>query len=183
MDTNNRKIIILSDEQVEELNSLDSVKKFPDYLESPTLSVKVGYAKREETGGICVIAKKTIHKGEVICYSNGSIINRPIIYSYQIGNNQHLVGPGGLDHNCIKPNCGIDKNTNNFIALREIKPNEYLTFNYFTTEYDMNTPFNCTCGEEKCFGEIKGFKYLNVTEREFVRENFGLSSFIEKNKS
>jgi len=180
MDTNSDKIIILTDKQIDKLNSLDSVKNFPDYLKSPTLSKKVGYAKREETGGVCIIAKKSIYKGEVICFSNGSIINRPIIYSYQIGNNQHLVGPGGLDHNCNKPNCGIDRDTNNFIALREINPSEYLTFNYFTTEYDMNTPFNCTCGEEKCFGEIKGFKYLNITEKEFINKSFGLSSYLEK---
>jgi len=177
-DTN--EVILLSDAQVKYLNSLNSVQKFPDNIKTPTLNSKVKYILRNETGGHCAAANKAIKKGEVICYGDSSKINRPIIYSYQIDDEIHLIGPGGLDHNCAKPTCGIDKETNNFIAIRDIDQGEFLTFNYFSTEYDMNTPFICLCGEEKCFNEIKGFKYLSKDEKEYIIENFGLSKYLMK---
>lgn len=174
----NKKVIILSDEQVEHLNSIEKVRKFPDNLITPTLSFKVKYVQRKETGGRCMIANAPIRKGEIVCYGDGSKINRPIAYSYQIDENIHLIGPGGLDHNCLKPTCGIERETNNFIALRDIELGELLTFNYFSTEYDMNTPFKCSCGEVKCFNQIRGFKYLNSDEKEYIYKYFGLSKYL-----
>ena len=175
---NREKVIVLSDEQVIYLNSLDTIQKFPDAIKIPTLNINIKYADRKETGGHCISAHKLIRKGEVICYGDSSKINRPIIYSYQIDDNIHLIGPGGLDHNCAKPNCVIDRETNNFIALWDIESGEFLTFNYFSTEYDMNIPFKCTCGEEKCFNEIKGFKYLNSDEKDYIIKNFGISKYL-----
>ena len=58
------------------------------------------------------------------------------------------------------------------IALRPIAKGEVLSFNYLTTEFDMDEPFDCLCGGERstavpdasklpaCFGTIQGFRYL-----------------------
>jgi hypothetical protein len=173
-----KEVIRLSDEQVEYLNSLDSIQKFPNNIKTPTLSFKVKYAHRKETGGRCIIANEPIRKGEIVCYGDSSTINKPIKYSYQIDDNIHLIGPGGLDHNCSKPTCGIERETNNFIALRDIESGELLTYNYLSTEYEMNTPFKCLCGEVKCFNQIKGFKYLNSDEKEYIYKNIGLSKYL-----
>lgn len=174
----NKEVIELSDEQVEYLNSLDSIQKFLNNIKTPTLSGKLKYAHRRETGGRCIAANEPIRKGEIVCYGDSSKINRPIKYSYQIDDNVHLIGPGGLDHNCSKPTCGIDRETNNFLALRDIESGELLTFNYLSTEYEMNAPFKCVCGESKCFGHIKGFKYLSSEDKEYIYKTIGLSQYL-----
>ena len=85
----NNDVIRLSDEQVEYLNSLESVQKFPNNIQTPTLSSKVKYAHRKETGGRCIIANEPIGKGEIVCYGDSSKINMPIKYSFhtQYSNN------------------------------------------------------------------------------------------------
>jgi hypothetical protein len=176
----NNQVIRLSDKQVEYLNSLDNIQKISNNIKTPTLSFKVKYAHRKEPSGRCIIANEPIKKGEIVCYGDSSKINKAIKYSYQIDDNIHLIGPGGLDHNCSKPTCGIEKKANNFIALRDIMSGEYLTFNYLSTEYEMNTPFKCLCGEVKCFTLIKGFKYLNSDEKEYIYNNFRLSKYLTR---
>ena len=52
------------------------------------------------------------------------------------------------------------------IAVRHIRPGEELTFNYNTTEYDMDQPFVCRCGSLFCEGTIRGFRYLAPAQRE-----------------
>ena len=74
----NNEVIRLSDEQVEYLNALDSIQKFPNNIKTPTLSLKVKYAHRKETGGRCIIANEAIRKGEIVCYGDGSKIDKPI---------------------------------------------------------------------------------------------------------
>ncbi len=173
-------MINLSDKQVEQLNSLKKVSEFPSSLKTPTLNTKVGYKVRNTTGGVCLFTKELINKNEVICFGDSSKIDKPIIYSHQIEENIHLIGPGGLDHNCQNPNCRIESGTNNFIAIRDLKKDEFLTFNYLTTEFDMNNSFLCSCGEARCFKNVKGFKYLNDIEKEYIYNNFYLSDFLKK---
>lgn len=173
-------MINLTDKLVEHLNSLKKVSEFPSNFKTPTLNSKVGYKVRNTTGGVCLFTKEFIKKNEVICIGDGSMIDKPIIYSYQIEDSIHLVGPGGLDHNCQNPNCRIESGTNNFIAIRDIEKDEYLTFNYLTTEFDMNNSFICSCGEELCFKKIKGFKYRNDKEKDYICKNFYMSDFLKK---
>lgn len=176
-------MINLTNKQVEHLNSFKKVSEFPSNFKTPTLNSKVGYKVRNTTGGVCLFAKETIKKTEVISFGNGSMIDKPLIYSYQINENIHLVGPGGLDHNCQNPNCRIESRTNNFVAIRNIEKDEFLTFNYLTTELDMNNAFLCNCGEERCFKNIRGFKYLNNNEKEYIYNNFSMSDFLKKKYS
>jgi len=177
------QMINLTDQQVEQLNSLERVSDFPSIFKTPGLNTKVDYKLRSATGGVCLFAKERIEENEIICFGNGSIIDKPIIYSYQIEENMHLIGPGGLDHNCQKPNCYLESGTHNFIALRTIEKDEFLSFNYLTTEYSMNNSFLCNCGEEGCFKNIKGFKYLTNREKEYVSRNFQMSDYIKKRYS
>ncbi|GAA5873943.1 hypothetical protein JCM16303_002637 [Sporobolomyces ruberrimus] len=43
-------------------------------------------------------------------------------------------------------------------AIKDIAEGEILTFAYFSTEWDMDQPFSCLCGTERCLGTIKGAK-------------------------
>lgn len=173
-------VIMLDDELVNYLNLFSSVSDFPENLKTPTVSNKVQYVNRVETGGRCAIAASHIDKGEIISYGNGSKISGPIKYSWQIEDNVHVIGPGALDHNCFNPTCVVNKETNDLVAFRDISNGELLTFNYLTTEYDMNKPFECVCGEEKCFKKIKGFKYLSMEDKIFNRNKFGIAKYLEK---
>ncbi len=72
-----------------------------------------------------------------------------------------------INHSC-NPNTFIDLNKKYFIAIKHINKGEEITFNYNTTEYDMikyREDFRCKCGAKKCYGRVKGFKYLNNKEK------------------
>lgn len=72
-----------------------------------------------------------------------------------------------INHSC-RPNLHCDVVKRQFIAIKNIRKNENLTFNYLTTEYDMkklHTDFTCLCGSQKCFGAIRGFKYLTLKQK------------------
>jgi hypothetical protein len=52
-----------------------------------------------------------------------------------------------------------------YIALREIQPEESITFDYETTELEMAEPFTCACQAETCRGLIRGFRHLSKLQR------------------
>jgi hypothetical protein len=47
-----------------------------------------------------------------------------------------------------------------FIAIKPISEGEHLTFDYSTSEWDMDEKFDCRCGAPNCQGHIGGAKYL-----------------------
>jgi uncharacterized protein len=62
------------------------------------------------------------------------------------------------NHSC-NPNMGI-KGNRKFFALRDIKENEELTFDYSATEGDIYWTFHCNCGHSKCRKVIKSIHSL-----------------------
>lgn len=44
-----------------------------------------------------------------------------------------------------------------FVALRDIKAGEEVTWDYETAEAELSNPFECHCGAEKCRGKITGY--------------------------
>ena len=47
-----------------------------------------------------------------------------------------------------------------FVAIQPINEGDHLTFDYSTSEWDMDEKFDCRCGAPKCRGHIGGAKYL-----------------------
>jgi SET domain-containing protein len=87
-----------------------------------------------------------------------------------------------LNHSC-EPNCFIDFEKLNLVALQNIQKGEELTFNYNTTEYDLvnlieDCSFKCKCGSAACIGEIQGFKFLTLEQQKRVEKY--LSPFLKK---
>lgn len=37
-----------------------------------------------------------------------------------------------------------------------------MTFAYWTTEWDMDQPFDCTCGTARCVGRVTGAKSMKA---------------------
>jgi hypothetical protein len=151
-------IFIMPDVLIDELNQCERIEDVPDGLVKPRLHDHLKFIQREGTGR-CVIAVERIAKGDVVCRADGSRLDKPFRYTWQIDDHLHLMGPGALDHSCENPNCVIDPLSNQFLTARDIQVGEMVTFNYLTTEYEVNSPFQCICGSNKCYNRIKGFRY------------------------
>ena len=57
-----------------------------------------------------------------------------------------------------------------YIAIRQIQPEESITFDYETTELEMAEPFTCACQAETCRGLIRGFRHLSKLQRNALAE-------------
>jgi len=123
-----------------------------------------------------LFARKDFIAGSVIFHLKGSISKRPNKYSVQLSRDKHIDFPpvrrpnDDLDyawqyvnHSC-EPNGYVNAEDLCFSALTNIKEGEEITFNYLTTEYELATPFQCSCGSAGCFGFIGGYKFLTVDQ-------------------
>ena len=81
-----------------------------------------------------------------------------------VGNRDEIEEVDFLNHSC-DPNCGI-KDRFKIVAMRDIEPDEEITFDYAMSEsyyYSMR----CLCGSEKCRKIITGddWKILDLWKR------------------
>lgn len=94
-------------------------------------------------------------------------------YSFQIGQNIHLDKANKiydeLNHSC-NPNCYVNVDNLGLISFKQININEELTINYCCTEENLAEPFNCKCNLDDCYGEIKGFKYLDRLQQKKLKK-------------
>ncbi len=133
--------------------------------------------------GKSIFAIDGIVKDEVVFEFEKNFLEHPTKTSMQIdkGIHQESTHPEAvenfLNHSC-NPNGYIDFQDLTYRALHPIKKGEELTFNYLTTEWKLANKFDCECGSEKCYGQIRGFKYLTL-EQQIELEPL-LSPFFKK---
>lgn len=67
----------------------------------------------------------------------------------------HFLHPDAMftNHSC-DPSTYVDKKTGLLIAIRNVWPNDEITFDYLASESDIKFPFTCTCGADNCFGKV-----------------------------
>jgi SET domain-containing protein len=129
--------------------------------------------------GRSLFANKIIKKGEIVLrfgFDSISSYNKASNESVQIDKDKFLdskyyYASDFINHGCYA-NTKIDFESMNFVSLRDIKKGEEITYNYLTTEYDLirdNLDFDCKCGSKKCFGRIKGFKFLTDKQKEALK--------------
>jgi len=106
-------------------------------------------------------------KDEVVMKLEGKEVDYPTQTSIQIGTGKYLESEPNLNHSC-SPNVYIDYEDFTLRALRSIRSGEEVTFDYNSTEYDMQAPFKCLCGEENCRKIVKGFKHLSLEEQKNI---------------
>lgn len=122
-----------------------------------------------------VFAARTHVRGERLLPLRGRTSAHQSRYSIQITVDRHIEPDSSvagetpapwkfLNHSC-DPNLEINLEAECFVARREIAEGEELTFNYLTTEWEMASPFDCTCGHPSCFGRIRGFRSLSTDEQ------------------
>lgn len=124
-----------------------------------------------------LFARNDIKAGSVILHLKGSVSTRPNMYSIQLGKDKHLDFPPVrkpdddldyawqyLNHSC-EPNGYVNAAEYTFCAVRDIKEGEEITFNYLATEDELSSPFQCQCGSAKCYGLIRGNKFLTAEQK------------------
>jgi hypothetical protein len=123
--------------------------------------------------------------GEIIAdFAAATISSEPTYLTVQVGTGKHItLMPEYLqyiNHSC-DPNVFFNTTKMQLIALKEILPDEEMTFFYPASEWKMTQPFNCYCGSKYCIGEIKGAAFLSRSEREKYRfTDFILQQFSKR---
>lgn len=135
--------------------------------------------KRTKAKGLGVFAKQKFKTGELVIRGKAvSKLKARTDHSFQIDFNDHveLDEPARLINHSCDPNLGIRNNSfggYDFIALKEIIPEEELGWDYCMSEYvSIAIKISCLCGNRICRGHIDG--YLTLPEE--VKK--GYNSFI-----
>lgn len=136
------------------------------------------YTGRSKNGyGFSYFAKRDFKKGELIMMGFGKIIDHQTPHcSVQIGTNKHYIPSKWTgkywNHSC-EPNINVKTRPDgfpNFIALRDIKKDDELSYSYWMTEYAWvkgtdELKVKCGCGSNKCVGRILSYSDLSTEEK------------------
>jgi len=121
-----------------------------------------------------VFANRDFKKGEIIFEFHGNFCTYeelPTPYNevedhyVQIGENLYMGPSGDIDdffnHSC-DPNSGLKINDKKvfLIAIKDIKKDNEITYDYSTTMDEDDWEMDCNCGSKNCRGRIRDFKYL-----------------------
>lgn len=118
------------------------------------------YRNRSVIAGSGIFTKKDIRKGEYVCRIKGKKFHW--VYNEKtdrkLGANWFGLGKNiwidpifplsHINHSC-DPNIGI-KGKIMFYALKDIKAGEELTFDYSTSDEEIEWQMKCNCGSKKC---------------------------------
>ena len=135
--------------------------------------MKTGYELRETSEkGEGIFATKSFKTGDIVMIGViKEVLNGNNSHASQIGEFEHVLHAGlitKVNHSC-DPNCGIRVNetgAHDFIARRDIRINEEVTFDYAMRNYNVNYfPKQCECGSQGCRGEITGWKDLPAEKK------------------
>ncbi|MGH3588171.1 MAG: SET domain-containing protein-lysine N-methyltransferase [Pseudonocardia sp.] len=115
--------------------------------------------------GRCVVATMRFAPGQtVVVGAVERVVPARTNHSFQVGWDTHvdLTSPArDINHSC-DPNTGIRDNDGgafDFVALREIAPDDEVTWDYETSEYVSIAVSRCLCGEARCRSVIRGFSH------------------------
>jgi hypothetical protein len=96
--------------------------------------------KSEATQELGLFATKDYEKNTIVHVLKGKIFDAPTRETIHVGNNIHVYDDFGIFINhSFDPNIEICKY--NLVALKDIKENDELMFNYNSTEINMASPF------------------------------------------
>jgi SET domain-containing protein len=123
--------------------------------------------------GQTAYAREDIPAGTTLFHCTGLVVPFPTMYTICVGPHQHLLFGDAAEciaHSC-DPNVAVrlgvaGAGTFDFVTIHGIAEGEMVTFNYATTEWEMNSPFVCLCGSSSCAGTMQGFKYLTPADQQ-----------------
>ena len=114
-----------------------------------------------------VRAARPFASGDLLLLLRGWLCAQPTRHTIQLDDERHLEGEPTalwryLQHACA-PNAAI--RDRELLAIAPIAAGDEITFDYETTEWDMASPFACTCGAPMCRGIVRGFRHLDAGAR------------------
>ncbi len=136
-----------------------TVKRIIDVTENLTLFYNAA------NGHHSIRAAKPLPLNSVLhTFGAREFLQRPTYLTVQVADDKHIhLAPEFLqyiNHSC-EPNTFFDTNKGEVVAVRDIAPNEEISFFYPSTEWSMTQPFDCFCGAGNCMGQIQGAAHLN----------------------
>jgi len=127
----------------------------------------------ETNVGKAVQATRDVDKGRELYSFVGKVLEKPNMFTVQLSETAHVECEGGPEFTAHSsdPNAmlELEGTTLKLVSIRSIKAGELISFNYCSTEWEMNCPFQCKCGTTQCFGEIRGYKYCTEEQRSKLR--------------
>jgi tyrocidine synthetase III len=141
---------------------------YPRFPFEPTRD-RFHIVKSDEVGE-GIVSKSSFKSGDIVFKFAGVLLNEMTLFTLQLQQGFHLHDPffmGKVLHSC-DPNMVCDMKTQTFTAVKEIKPGEFLTMDYETTEDELFRFFECHCGSPNCKKLIMGKKF----RIQHIQENF-----------
>lgn len=127
------------------------------------------YLAQSKISGRGIFTNEDVKKGKIVCIMKGKRWHLIHTSKKDAMSNPNMVGLGkdlwidptlpisSMNHSC-DPNLGT-KGTVTFVALRDIKKDEELTFDYSTSEDGLWT-IKCKCKSKNCRKIVRGIRYL-----------------------
>ncbi|MDO8621907.1 MAG: SET domain-containing protein-lysine N-methyltransferase [bacterium] len=154
------------------------MKSAPGFFINPKTKVR-----KSDIEGKGLFAKEKIKKGEVIHVAEDNILTLEVFKTlpkewqnicYSVGDNRWLCPKNFsalsadwyVNHSC-DPNCGSALDWFTLIAMRDIEPNEEITYDYAMADSEPDWSMNCHCGIKDCREKITGddWKIKGLQER------------------
>ena len=128
--------------------------------------------------GLGLFADKNFRKGETIIAFKANTVDRAHASEevVQIDENKFydtkwLVPEAFINHSC-SPNARLGVAGKRYVAIRNIRKDEEITFDYNTTEWDMvkyGDDFECHCGSRNCMKRVRGLKHLSRDQQQKLK--------------
>lgn len=141
--------------------------------------------------GTGLFARRNVYKDEEVIRATGPIIGPDVAstlyWSYgidvaiQVDIDQFILPNNEsrfINHSC-NPNLGFSDN-GVFVAMRDIKSGEELTFDYCTCDTSDDWVIDCLCGEVNCRQKITGVDLFNPSYNLQERYKGYISPYIYK---
>lgn len=126
--------------------------------------------------GLGLFASRTFAVGDLVMASKPAITTATRdSHTVQIDWDRHILMdlPAVLINHSCNANVGILNNKTDdaydFWAIRPITEGEELTWDYEASEWELSTPFDCSCGSAICRGKLRGFK----VNGDIIRQQYG----------
>lgn len=126
-------------------------------------------------------------KGPILTFDEIEAGSRDDSVAIQVGEKIYIGQSGKEDdfvnHSC-DPSCGLKlRNGKLFLfAIKDIKKDEEITFDYSTSMDECFTEIDCKCESENCRSKIKDFKFLPKDQKLRYMQLGIVPNFININK-
>lgn len=167
----------------------NSIRDFRKYVTLAKRNITVG-PSQIVPGQTGYLAARDICRGEEVFALFGTLIGyQTPQHSVQIGYGIHIdphkYGGRYVNHHC-EGNLIIkwdSRGLHHFIASRDIKIGEEISYSYWRTELEWNqsaseNEVRCSCGSRKCIGKILSFRQLSRLEKEIAFAQGGIAWYL-----